>query len=156
MRKKIEVPYISQLSGGGYCGVGALHMIVNFYGVNILQRELLKQFKNYKKIKEEGAALSEISIVARKLGFSAREFNGLHLDDLIAHINEDLPIIANCKCHWNAKTHHCYVAKGYDDEKEIIYVNDPAHFNKKFFHFKTFNKLWDGDSFSNSLLVKPK
>lgn len=156
MKKVIPVTYISQLPDGGYCGVGALHMIVNFYGVDILQEDLLKQFKHYKKIKEEGVRLSAMCDVARKLGFSARELNGINLDDLIAYIDEDLPIIANCKSHWDVKSNHCYVVKGYNNEKELIYVNDPAHIYKNFFYFNTFNKLWAGESVSNSLLIKLK
>ncbi len=156
MQKKIIVPYISQMPDGGYCGVGALNMIVRFYGVKIPQKKLLKYFDNYEKIKEEGAYLSEIADAAKKLGFSAKELKGLHLDDLINYIDKNLPIITNCKHPQSVESYHAYVVKGYNDETERIYVNDPAEINKKFFTFEKFREIWEQDPHGGSLVIRPK
>ena len=66
-KKVIPVKQISQPPVGGCCTVFSLCMVVNFYGIKISPRKLLKYFDNCEKIKEEGAYLSEASDAAKKL-----------------------------------------------------------------------------------------
>ncbi|MBI5066203.1 C39 family peptidase [Candidatus Woesearchaeota archaeon] len=157
MSKKIlDVPKIKQLPGE-YCGVACLCMIFSYYGFEITQEELTGFFNEPEEIEYSGVYPKEVVRVARKCDFNAQALRNLCLEDLVKSIDNKTPLIVRCKSHWDfyGNGTHFYIVKGYDLEKEKIFVNDPAHLNKSNFSYKEFLRLWRvNDILGNNYAIK--
>ncbi len=154
----LDVPKIKQLPGD-YCGVACLCMVFSYYGFEITQEELTGFFKEPEEIEFGGVYPREVVQVAKKCDFKAKAFRNLKLEDLIKSIDENVPLIARCKPHWNVDDGgtHFYIVKGYDLKKEKIFVNDPAYLNKNKFSYEDFLKLWKVDDIlGNNYAIKIK
>jgi len=142
MNKKIlDIPKIKQLKN--YCGVASLCMISAYFGKNISQKEMADYFGF--EIEGAGVIEEEIQKVARELGFEANIFERLDMNSISYFIQKNSPIIATGKAYNNfgfIKARHAYLIKGYDLEKQILFINDSNDKRKNQFQYEIFKKLW--------------
>lgn len=153
-----DVPLYRQ--GSAECGPTALSMVLNYYGVRKSKDELKGELNFNPK-----RGISPVSIVY--FPFSKYDFKGeivlnSSLDDLRSWIARNRPVIVRQYANRNNKLYskigHYRVAVGYDDEKEVIYVNDPEKPELFPISYKDFIEFWDmsdqpGNSTKNFMLV---
>ncbi|MBN1113831.1 MAG: C39 family peptidase [Oligoflexia bacterium] len=133
--EKLSVPYESQ--DFNYCGPAALSMVLRYFGEKTDQHELGDGM-----VKDYGVTPWDIKKVAISYGFKASVvscgFNNLL--DLIDRLR--LPVIVRV-INSSGTNGHYIVVKGYDLEREVLYVNDPAEYSNREIPFDEFREMWD-------------
>ncbi len=145
-----DVPIYRQ--GSAECGPTALSMVLNFYGVKKSKDELKGELNFSPK-----RGISPVSIVF--FPFSKYDFKGeivlnSTIDDLKLWICRNRPVIVRQYANLNNKLYskigHYRVAVGYDDDKQVVYVNDPERSEIFPISYKDFYEFWDMTDQSNS------
>ncbi|MEN6463896.1 MAG: C39 family peptidase [Syntrophaceae bacterium] len=152
-----NVPIYRQ--GAAECGPTALSMVLNYYGVRKSKDELKGELNFSPK-----RGISPVSIIY--FPFSKYDFKGeivlnSTINDLKLWLSRNRPVIVRQYANRNNKLYskigHYRVAVGYDDEKQIIYVNDPEKPETFPISYRDFNEYWDmtdqGNSTKNFMLV---
>lgn len=124
MKKILEVPKIKQFTKHD-CGTACLAMIMQYHGINIDLKLLNKEVNFYKKGDLlPGLYPIDISRLARKYKFKSRiMYETASIDPIITEINKKSPLIL-------LVPRHVYIAKGYDDVKGWIYINDSFYLKR--------------------------
>lgn len=153
-----NVPLYRQ--GSAECGPTALSMVFNFYGIKKGKDDLKGELNFNPK-----RGISPVSIIYfpfNKYDFKGEIVLNSNIDDLRLWISRNRPVIVRQYANRNNKLYskigHYRVAVGYDDDKEIIYVNDPERPELFPISYRDFNEYWDmtdhpGNSTKNFMLV---
>jgi len=153
-----NVPLYRQ--GLAECGPTALSMVFNYYGIKKGKDDLKGELNFNPK-----RGISPVSIIY--FPFSKYDFKGeivlnSNIDDLRFWISRNRPVIVRQYANRNNKLYskigHYRVAVGYDDDKQIIYVNDPERSELFAINYRDFYEFWDmtdhpGNSTKNFMLV---
>lgn len=153
-----NVPLYRQ--GLAECGPTAFSMVFNFYGIK-KGKDDLKGELNFSPQR----GISPLSIVY--FPFSKYDFKGeillnSNIDDLRLWISRDRPVIVRQYANRNNKLYskigHYRVAVGYDDDRQLVFVNDPERSELFAISYRDFNEYWDmtdnpGNSTKNFMLV---
>jgi ABC-type bacteriocin/lantibiotic exporter with double-glycine peptidase domain len=138
-----NVPLLRQ--GSAECGPTALAMVLNYYGVKKSKDDLKSELNFNPK-----RGISPVSIVY--FPFSKYDFKGeivlnSSIDDLRLWISSDRPVIVRQYANRNNKLYskigHYRVVVGYDDAKQVVYVNDPERPDVLPISYRDFNEFWD-------------
>lgn len=105
--KWIDVPYVKQARNE--CGGAVISMMMQYWG-----REYTEKIR-------PNLLASEMEEFFKKHGFVTFAFSG-NWADIETHISKGRPLIVAI----NKDPHHYVIVTGYDNEREIIYLNDPA------------------------------
>jgi len=145
----IDVPFYYQVKTY-YCGPAALQMVFDFYGENVSQFEIadvartvpyvtytdeLRRAAHFSNMSTSmGSEMAEniTGYTARKLGYAAFEMWGMTLDELMALIDRDFPIILLMRWIPGEQYGHYRVAVGYNETH--VFLHDPWN-----------NVEWGGD-----------
>lgn len=141
--KVIDLPQVHQIYGYD-CGSAALQAILMYYGVEVYERDLIKEVKTTRK----GTALKNIlkTIKRYKLRYTAKPMT---LKDLKKYIDKRIPVIIVLQAWTNKKQPdwendwvdgHYVVAIGYKPDK--ILFEDPSSFKRTFLKYDELEKRW--------------
>ena len=143
------------------CGANALESIFSFYGLDILEEEIIKIAKTVDKT---GTPILGMLKSNRHFGFKAN-IKYLEINDLKKLINKKMPVILRIQA-WSGKkdndwkndwSHgHYVVVIGYDKNK--IYFEDPWSIKRTFLTFEELKHRWhdvdiDGKKYCNCGIV---
>lgn len=168
MKKIIEVPHLVQYYNiddeiwqGRSCGIVSLAMILDYYDVKFDLAELIQQGLNADGyIDGVGWKHDAIVNLANKYGFEGQRVEDEKVENLIAELNTDRPVIVSIHKNFDDKEGgHLAVLTGYFESEgkiEGFYVNDPigAQYKHKnqFIKMSKFAKGWKG----RSIYIRPK
>ena len=146
-----KVPQIHQ--GKNECGPTSLAMVLNYYGIKEKKDELKDDLKwNL----EKGIPYQNmLQFPFKKFGLKIALVKRGSIEKLMEYIAQDQPVIVRQWLNYEDKAEggmtHLRVAMGYDHEKEMIYMRDPAIKSKGFsnLNYKEFLDLWDISNHSN-------
>lgn len=132
-----DVPYVQQMHN--YCGPASLTSVLTFWGLDIDQATIGKAVFDKSLQATNGA---DMILFARAKGFSAYSWNS-DMGDLKAKLLTGCPVIVLQDSSITDKSGHYRVAIGYDDDKKVIYVNDPYEPDTKSISYDRFQTLWN-------------
>jgi predicted double-glycine peptidase len=150
---RIFLPPVTQVDDYS-CGVACLYSIFEYYGIDRYEYAALE--KKLGATEQDGTDFKRIVSVARQEGLVSRAQEEMDLDDLIALIKENKPVIVSMQAYeTNAKkileiyydgnvNGHFVVAIGYDNDN--LYFMDPSLPRRRAFLPKAeFVKRWHDD-----------
>jgi uncharacterized protein len=132
-----KVPYVQQMRN--YCGPASLTSVLTYWGVDVDQATVGNSVFDKSLQATNGA---DMILFARQKGLSAYSWNS-DLADLKSKLVSGCPVIVLQDSSITDKSGHYRVATGYDDEKRVIYVNDPYEPANKAMPYDKFQTLWD-------------
>jgi ABC-type bacteriocin/lantibiotic exporter with double-glycine peptidase domain len=138
MKKILEVPHWGQYLDitadfwkGRSCGITSLAMILDYYGIKFDLAELIEQgvkIDNYNPA--IGWKHQTIVDLAEKYGLSAHRTENETVENLVAALDADEPVIISIHKNWDPENGgHLAVINGYfetDGKIEGFYVCDPV------------------------------
>ncbi len=105
-----------------YCGPASLAMVLNYWGLNLTQDEVAKEVFNPST---NLTYIGDMVRYPRELGFFSRDFIG-SIETIKYYIALDIPVIVLQKYSLKYPVGHYRVVIGYDDERKVMKVVDPA------------------------------
>lgn len=138
VRHFIEVPHISQ-NDDYSCGTTSVAMAVSYHlGLfeNPLDKEEVWQLSGNDKqtIYARGHDTSGYMRLMAHFGLKGEFVNRLGLDGLKYLIAHDLPVVLFHRPEADKPYTHAVLAVGYNDDQQLIYVEDPADRIKGFYY----------------------
>ncbi len=139
-------PYAQQ-SHPNTCGVAALVMLLQYYGVPISEQDLIKE---YPDVYEKGWYLPWLWEYAGKKGLKV-EYGTGDIGKVKDFVLRGIPVLVYQYSHKTGKPHFRIVT-GYDEEKRVFILQDPAKQMGKDSHlsFSEFEELWNLPWFTGS------
>jgi len=147
-RKLLNIPTVIQ-SNDSDCGSCALQSILRFYEIK----------ETHKKIKEllclepkHGADIPNIVAVAELYGLKVVSRTGLFIHNLIEAVDNGYPAMVEIQIKkrkdmdWrdsNNYGHYC-VVKGYDSNRNKIFLKDPLQSDSRILSFEDMIERWHG------------
>lgn len=123
----LKIKPFQETLGMGYCGPASLKIVLDYYGVEKSEKELVKLCRHDKDlgVNDEG-----IKKAAESLGFKVKIKNNSSFKDIEKWLDKKVPVIVN----WFTKGRqdysesdvadgHCSVVAGLDEK--YIYLQDP-------------------------------
>jgi len=153
-----NVPLIRQ--GIAECGPTSLSMVLNYYGIKKTKDDL-KEDLNFSP-KRGISPVSMVSFPFNKYDFKGEIILNGTLEDVRSLVSQNKPVIVRQYANMNNKLYtkigHYRVVVGYNDEKQIMYVNDPDQPDIFPISYRDFLEFWDmtdhpGNSTRNFMLV---
>lgn len=139
------------------CGPTSLRMVLDFYGVKITEKEIIKlaKYDEKKMDKKDNTGAKRLADGAKSLGFQAFVKDNSRLEDVRHYVlKKKVPVIVN----WFSETegHYSVVV---DIDKKQITLRDPETGGLRKIPLKTFEDIWFDFSphhirTPNSLVVK--
>lgn len=131
---KIEtVPYIRQ--GHMQCFPTCLYMIFKFYGKEIPLQEIDDWIRG-----DRGTSTQAAEQYCNMRGFKTYVFYDWKGDKIKHFLSQGYPLIAYVQTGAFGTRFHVIVLRGYDDEKQVFYINDPARKDKEI-SYKEFKEI---------------
>lgn len=129
------------------CGAKALQLVMEYYGVEMREDELIKELKTSK----DGTSYINMITVAEKNGFEVFASNGVSLKQLKHFIDQGYPVIINVQAwadkymtleDWKSSFDygHYAVVIGYEDN--IIIFEDPSSIHRTWMLEEEFLARW--------------
>src|SRR3989338_9907386 len=140
----LNVPKLIQSVGSTLCGPTCLAMVFQYYGHNITTEDIAGYGWSEEHFENGGLSYSsELSYVARKLGFKADLRKHHNFETIVDTINSGAPMIARIHSKIVENVGHFVVIKGfYADTKRVLF-NDPSNVRRKGERVYEFNNLWN-------------
>lgn len=138
---KLDIPFYYQTEPF-YCGIACLRMIVEYFGKEFREDELLK----YCAMTELGTNCVSINFAAKRLGLNSEIRVSFTEQEVISTLNEGNPVIALIDPNLiykrkNLDFKHFVVIIGYTPESFIIH--DPEVGKNKLIKKEIFLKSWE-------------
>jgi predicted double-glycine peptidase len=129
------------------CGAKALQLVMEYYGVEMREDELMKELKTGKA----GTSCVNMITVAENYGFEVFASNGVSLEQLKHYIDQGYPVIVNLQAwadrymtleDWKSSFDygHYAVVIGYEDN--IIIFEDPSSIRRTWMLEEEFLTRW--------------
>ncbi len=135
------------------CGVTCVQAILAYYGEDYTENELTKRLSVSKEI---GTTIKSIIDFFKKENFQV-QYGKLNLEKIKKFIDKRIPIIALIQA-WRenddiySKTvdwGHYVIINGYNDKKQILYIEDPAIFGSGYLKYSELKDRWHGADDNN-------
>ena len=136
MNKKLDVPYVKQISN--YGGPACLEMVLKYHGLDKTQFEIGSEIS---PIPYFGYTVGDIANYAKNHGFCVDINEHSSIDRLIRNIDQGLPTIILQKLTIQNNQPHFRVAIGYHNRR--ISIHDPELFDDVSLPETSFNYIWD-------------
>lgn len=156
---RLPVPYVSQVPQGNWvlpwsqaCEEASIAMVQYFYegklgptvaeGKAFMEKQIAWEDANLKK-NEDTNANETVRVIEANAGFEASVKRDPTLDDIKDELREQRPVIALVGMYelYGEKSigdsFHVLVINGFDDTKQVFYVEDPARENAKSYSYET-------------------
>jgi ABC-type bacteriocin/lantibiotic exporter with double-glycine peptidase domain len=123
----LDIPFVKQQTDG--CGAASIAMVMRYWQqkdgepgdvdaeYTLIQHALLSR-------KAHGIYASEMERYFQQNGYSAFAFTG-NWDDLTHHLEKGRPVIVALRPGFRMPLHYVVVA-GFDQEQQVVLLNDPA------------------------------
>ena len=153
----LDVPKIMQKED--YCGPASLAMVLRYWGTRISQDGVARLIGGKEEILGQGVNGGQLVRAARELGYIAHIFTKMRIEDVIAKIDKDIPLIAYGRQRWE-RDYHVYVIRGYDKKHRIFFINDPTDLSTEAIDWNRFKTFWtikeDGVKTHYTVSVRPR
>ena len=145
MKKKIlKLKPFQETLNAGMCGPASLKIVLQYYGIDIGEKELARMTKWDKDL---GIDDKEIESAAKSLGFKIKIKNNSSFEDIEKWLDKKVPVIVNWftrgRCDYTdsdiADGHYSVVA-GLDNK--FIYLQDPEIGKIRKLERDDFMKVW--------------
>jgi predicted double-glycine peptidase len=129
------------------CGAKALQIVMEYYGVEMREDELLKELKT----DEKGTDYTSMIALAEKNGFQVFASDGVSLEELRRFINRGYPVIVILQAwadrymtleDWRASYDQGHYAIVVDYQNHIIVFEDPASIRRTWLSEEEFLARW--------------
>lgn len=147
--KKIYVPYFRQ--GHAQCFPACLFMIFKFYGEEISFQEIDDWIRGAR-----GTTRQAAEQFCNMKKFNTYVFYDWKGDKIKYFLAQGYPLVAWVDKKGFGMAPHVIILTGYDDEKQVFYINDPATNDKEisYKNFKEIRSLVEGER-NYTLLIWP-
>lgn len=144
------VPYIRQ--GHAQCFPACLFMIFKFYGKEISLQEIDDWVRGAR-----GTPSQVAEQFCKMKKFNTYVFYDWKGDKIKYYLAQGYPLVAWVDKKGFGMGHHVIVLSGYDDEKQVFFMRDPAINDKEISYkkFKEIRSLVEGDGRNYVLLIWP-
>ena len=130
----IDVPVLKQPYN--LCLATSVSMVLRYWGTDLSPREIGAQVTVY----WNGATGHDLQRLVE-----ARGFRGFLIEppftDLLDHMRKGRPLVIAVPAH--GKGRHAMVLTGFDEDKCLIFLNDPAGGKRRTLDYKTFQRQWE-------------
>jgi ABC-type bacteriocin/lantibiotic exporter with double-glycine peptidase domain len=133
-----NVPYVRQ--GNMQCFPTCLSMMFKFYGKDIPFEEIDNWIRGAK-----GTPTQAAEQYSKMKGFNTYVFFDWKGDKIKYFLSQGYPLIARVQTGAFGTMTHVIVLRGYDDEKQVFYIHDPAKRDKEI-SYKKFKEIRSIDS----------
>jgi predicted double-glycine peptidase len=123
----LKVKSFQEKLNSGYCGPASLKILLSYYGIEKLEKELVILCKTKKDLGTDDKGIKK---AAEKLGFKVEIKNNSSFNDIGRWLNKGIPVIVNWftrgRTDYNdsdVADGHYSVVMGLDDK--FIYLQDP-------------------------------
>jgi len=129
------------------CGAKALQIVMEYYGVEIREDELLRELGT----DEEGTSYLSMIALAEKQGFQVLAAHGVSLAELKSFIDQGYPVIVILQAwadrymtlaDWSASYDHGHYAIVVDYQDHVIVFEDPASIRRTWLSEREFLARW--------------
>jgi ABC-type bacteriocin/lantibiotic exporter with double-glycine peptidase domain len=129
------------------CGAKALQIVMEYYGVEMREDELLKELKTSKN----GTDYESMIALAEKKGFQVLASSGVSLAELKGFVDQGYPVIVILQAwadrymtleDWRASFDHGHYAIVVDYQNRIIVFEDPASIRRTWLSEEEFLARW--------------
>ncbi len=154
--KILDLPYVKQQSN--YCGPASLSMVMQYFGYSTTQEEIAEELGR-KEVSKHGVRPGELALYARRRGMRVSARNHVGLEGIFKALENDLPLIALCRAFPPQRGLHYTIIRGYDLDKEALFIHDPAWPRRKKTLWDDFELRWwipKESYFYFALVVEPK
>lgn len=146
-KNKLYIPDVFQENSYN-CGVTCVQAILAYYGDDYTEDELSKHLSVDEKI---GTTIQSIINFFKTENFKVR-YGKFNLNNVKKAIDKKIPIIALIQS-WKENNDiysetidwgHYVIISGYNDKKQILYIEDPAIFGLGYLKYSELNERWHG------------
>jgi len=129
------------------CGAKALQIVMEYYGVEMREDELLKELKT----DESGTSYLNMIALAENKGFQVLAAHGVSLAELKSFIDQGYPVIVILQAwadrymtleDWRSSFEHGHYAIVVDYQDHIIVFEDPASIRRTWLSEREFLARW--------------
>lgn len=142
---KLNVVYIPQ-NDTKSCATTSVAMIISYYK-NLskpLDKEIVWKISgsDEKTIKTLGNDMEGLKRIAIYYGFQSRYLEYMKIKDIEAFLSKGIPVMINVS---DGEDNHALLVVGYDKNKKIFYINDPAEIQDKIVKYSFLKSHWYAD-----------
>jgi len=130
----IEVPILKQPYN--LCLAASVSMVLKYWGTDLSPRAIADQVSVYR----DGTTGRDLQRFVEERGF-----RGLLIEppfgDLLDHMRKGRPLVIAFSAR--RKGRHAMVLTGFDADKQMLFLNDPAGGRKRTLDYGTFQRRWE-------------
>lgn len=147
MKNRLYIPDVFQENTYN-CGVTCVQAILAYFGSDYSENELTKHLNVDKNI---GTTIISIINLLKKMNFKV-QYGKFTLEKVKKSIDNKMPIIALIQA-WEENDDdysetvdwgHYVIISGYNDDKQILYIEDPAIFGTGYLKYSELDERWHG------------
>ena len=131
---RIDVPILKQPYN--LCLAASVSMVLRYWGMDLSPKEIA----NHVPVYRDGTTGRDLQRFVEERGF-----RGFMIEppfaDLLDHMRKGRPPVIAVPAR--GKSRHAMVLTGFDADKQLIFLNDPAGGRKRTLDYKTFQRQWE-------------
>ena len=101
--------------------------------------------------------------IADYYGYKSKYVEHMNIADIELLLSKGIPVLLNIRFNKKGPISHAILAVGYDKNKKIFYVNDPANIQNKILDYSDLESRWSaslsspkGESHRSGFIIYPK
>ncbi len=130
----IEVPVLKQPYD--LCLATSVSMVMKYWGTDISPRAIAEQVSVY----HNGTTGRDLQQFVEERGFRGFLIEP-PFEDLVDHMRKGRPLVIAFPARGNSR--HAMVLTGFDADKQLLYLNDPAGGRRRTLDYGTFQRRWE-------------
>ena len=154
MDKKLKIKYYGQEPY--QCGLSCIRMVLSYFNKKLKSDELVEIKKSIQINKPKSMYPEEIINILKRKGLIVSDKKKCFFKTIKNKIDCDIPIIAFIEEFRTTKKPHFVVIKGYNTNKNYVYINDPQSSHRKELNYKTFSRNWKLDNYNHYAIYSRK
>jgi hypothetical protein len=163
---KLNVVYIPQ-NDNKSCATTSAAMAISYYADlrKPLDKEVVWKISGTDEntIYQYGNDMGGLKRIAEYFGYKSEYADNMAIHDIEFLLSKGILVVLNIRMNETGSATHAVLATGYDNSKKILYINDPATIDRKFFKYSDLEKRWSailsspmGMSYRSGFIIYPK